>query len=307
MKLMRRAEDREHALRDRRMRRGMYVLPSLFTMGNIGLGYYAITQALQGSAEQPLHFRYSAIAIGFATVFDMLDGLVARMTKTESEFGKELDSLADVITFGVAPAILAYAWGFRNLPWLENPALQTMQTKIIQAGAVATFLFLIAGASRLARFNISKNPQPSNPGRPGGKYFVGMPIPAGAGVIASVVYAVDGAAIFNWWLALCWMAMVIFVGFLMVSRWRFFSLKGLDLHLRKPFRALFVIAVICTVIVLISQIALLGLAVGYMISGILSRASYFVTRRHAPAAPSPDSSLEPAKESSNPDSRPGMA
>src|SRR5579883_3210656 len=130
MKFMRRAEDREQAMRERRMRRGMYVLPSLFTMGNIGLGYFAITQALRGDSMHPEYFKYSAMAIGFATVFDMLDGLVARMTHTESDFGKELDSLADVITFGVAPAILAYVWGFTNLPYLDNPRLQNLQIKI---------------------------------------------------------------------------------------------------------------------------------------------------------------------------------
>jgi CDP-diacylglycerol--serine O-phosphatidyltransferase len=307
MKLMRRAEDREHAGRDRRMRRGLYILPSLFTAGNIGLGYYAITQALQGSIDKPSHFAYSAIAIGFAAVFDGLDGLVARMTKTESDFGKELDSLADVITFGVAPAILAYTWGFRNLPWLENPALQTAQTKIIQAGAIATFLFLIAGASRLARFNIAKNPQPTNPGRPGRKYFVGMPIPAGAGVIASVVFATDGAPIFNWWLAACWMTLVTFVGFLMVSRWRFFSLKNVDLHRRRSFRvAILVIAAICTGIAIFPQVVLLALAFSYMISGILSRASYFVTRRHQPAAEG-SAEEQQANEGSSPESHAGTA
>src|ERR1700743_1766735 len=97
-------------------RRGMYILPSLFTAENIAAGYFAITQSLQGSAQEPHHFDYAALAIGFAIPFDALDGRIARMTNTTSEFGKELDSLADVITFGVAPSILAFTWGFRMLP-----------------------------------------------------------------------------------------------------------------------------------------------------------------------------------------------
>ena len=120
-------------------------------------------------------------------LFDGLDGRIARMTGTSSDFGRELDSLADVITFGVAPAMLAWTWGFHLMP----PVLLSQgqwHIKLTQLGAIASFLFLIAGASRLARFNIIGNPQPSNPGRPGKKYFVGMPIPAGAGVIAAVVH-----------------------------------------------------------------------------------------------------------------------
>jgi len=99
-----------------RMRRGMYVLPSIFTAGNIAAGYYAISQAIQGSASAAFHFDNAAIAIGFAVVFDGLDGRIARMTNTTSDFGRELDSLADVITFGVAPAVLAWIWGCHQLP-----------------------------------------------------------------------------------------------------------------------------------------------------------------------------------------------
>ncbi len=99
-----------------RLRRGMYIVPSLFTSGNIAAGYFAITQSLQGSVQEPRHFNYAALAIGFAIPFDALDGRIARMTKTTSDFGKELDSLADVITFGVAPSILAFTWGFHTLP-----------------------------------------------------------------------------------------------------------------------------------------------------------------------------------------------
>src|SRR5437016_11717948 len=207
----------------RRFRKGLYVLPSLFTTANIAAGYYAILQVTQGSMAEPWHLDFAAKAIGFAVLFDGLDGRIARMTHTASDFGRELDSLADVITFGVAPALLAWMWGFHLLP--SNTPSPQLHTKIIQFGATACFLFLIAGASRLARFNIQVNPQPSNPGRPGKKYFVGMPIPAGAGVIAAVVHFSDGEAITSPWTALSWTLMVLAVGYLMVSTWRFYSFK----------------------------------------------------------------------------------
>ncbi|MGC1962002.1 MAG: phosphatidylcholine/phosphatidylserine synthase, partial [Candidatus Sulfotelmatobacter sp.] len=168
----------------RRMRKGMYILPSLFTTGNMAAGFYAILEVVHATATNFAHLDNAAKAIGFAVLFDGLDGRVARMTGTSSDFGKEFDSLADVITFGVAPAMLAWTWGFHLMPPI---ALTEWNIKLTQLGAIAAFLFLMAGASRLARFNITTNPQPSNPGRPGKKYFVGMPIPAGAGVIAAVV------------------------------------------------------------------------------------------------------------------------
>src|SRR5580692_6062594 len=123
-----------------RLRRGMYIIPSLFTSGNIAAGYFAITQSLQGSVQEPHHFNYAALAIGFAIPFDAIDGRIARMTKTTSEFGKELDSLADVITFGVAPSLLAFTWGFQNLPLAMDPGRR--QT-IVQWGAFMCFLFVL--------------------------------------------------------------------------------------------------------------------------------------------------------------------
>src|ERR1700761_7021945 len=131
----------------RRPRRGMYVLPSLFTAGNIAAGYYAITQSIQGSPADPAYFDHAALAIGLAALLDGVDGFVARLTNTASDFGKELDSLADVITFGVAPALLAYLWGFRMLPLTMDPSARANLT---HAGVCGCFLFVICGASRLA-------------------------------------------------------------------------------------------------------------------------------------------------------------
>ncbi len=266
----------------------MYILPSLFTSGNIAAGYYAITQSLEGSAAAPHHFDYAALAIGFAIPFDAIDGRIARMTNTTSEFGKELDSLADVITFGVAPSILAFTWGFRMLPLTMDPFLRQ---KLVQLGAFICFLFLICGASRLARFNISHNPVPKNPGRPGRKYFVGMPIPAAAGVVAAVVHFFRGTPVFNWWLAATWMALMGLIGFLMVSTWRFWSGKEINLSSRHRFQWMVVVGILLYAIVAFSQVMLFLIAFIYLFSGIFARAAYGWSRnrKSTPAQPLPSS------------------
>jgi CDP-diacylglycerol--serine O-phosphatidyltransferase len=253
----------------------MYLLPSLFTAGNIAAGYFAITQSLQGSILEPHHFDYAALAIGFAIPFDALDGRIARMTNTTSDFGKELDSLADVITFGVAPSILAFSWGFRMLPAGMDPMLRE---KLIQLGGFVCFLFLICGASRLARFNISNSPVPKNPGRPDRKYFVGMPIPAAAGVIAAVVHGFQGHP-FNAWTAIFWLLLVGFTAFLMVSTWRFWSGKEINLANRHPFQWIVLIGLVIYLLVFFSRVVLLLLALAYLFSGVLARAAYS-RRRH---------------------------
>ena len=255
----------------RRPSRGMYVLPSLFTAGNIAAGYYAITQSIQGSASEPAYFDRAALAIGFAVLFDGVDGMIARMTNTASDFGKELDSLADVITFGVAPSLLAYLWGFRGLTVTGYPL---MRERIVHLGIFICFLFLICGASRLARFNISVNPQPRNPGRPGKKYFVGMPIPAGAGVIASVVHFESGSPVSDPRLAIVWLCLILFTGFLMVSTWRFWSGKEISLGQRHPFQLVAVIVAIGALIALYSEYVLIIIALGYLVSGVLARLAY---------------------------------
>jgi len=264
-------------------RRGMYILPSLFTSGSIALGYYIIMQSIRGSmmvrsnpAASATAFDHASVAIAFAIVFDGLDGRIARMTNTSSAFGKELDSLADVITFGVAPSLLAYLWGVRQLAPSLHPEIEA---RVMHFGLVVCFLFLISGACRLARFNISVNPQPRNPGRPDRKYFVGMPIPAGAGVIAAVIHFEGGSPVDNLWMSLVWLALVAFVGFLMVSSWRFWSGKEIDMSTRKPGRLLVLLVVVIGVLVEWDQIALLVMALGYLISGVVARLAYSWKRR----------------------------
>ena len=270
----------------RRPRRGMYLLPSLFTVGNIGAGYFAITRtfaALAPGADARWNLDLAAIAILFAIPFDALDGRIARMTNTTSEFGKELDSLADVITFGVAPSLLAFIWGFLFLPESVNPELRQY---LFHIGGFICFLYLIGGASRLARFNISHNPVPRNPGRPDRKYFVGMPIPAAAGLIASCIHFFSGIPNLAWWVSIAWAVLVGTCGFLMVSTWRFWSGKEINLSRRHPFQILPFIAIAAFVMVLFSQFAFFAGALIYMFSGIWARAAYSWSRRrrHRPSA-----------------------
>lgn len=263
-------------------RRAAYALPTLFTSGNIFLGFLAIVQAFEGAIQAGAgdlgsnpHFSLAAKALGFAVFFDGLDGRIARMTHTTSDFGRELDSLADVITFGIAPAILAFVWGVRYVISAE-PGLEG---NLIRAGYLVVFFYLLCGAVRLARFNIQ-----SLPGRPDLKYFVGLPIPAGAGFIAAVVYMNDDP-VRSPALSVCWLIIVGIVGLLMVSTWRYPSLK--QINVTKPRTPLFVLIVGCFAFLVWewSQPFLMALACAYVFSGIAIRMSSFLRRRRKPRAP----------------------
>jgi CDP-diacylglycerol--serine O-phosphatidyltransferase len=280
MILKRRKDDRPSG----RLRKGLYILPSVFTAGNIALGYYAILQTTHATVAEPWHFDFAAKAIGFAVLFDGLDGRIARVTHTSSDFGRELDSLADVITFGVAPALLAWMWGFRQLPVFLGSSELT--GKMIQLGAIASFLFLMAGASRLARFNITSNPQPSNPGRPGKKYFVGMPIPAGAGVIAAVVHFSGGDPISSLWSCITWMLIVVAAGYLMVCTWRFYSFKDIDFRARQPFQLVILLGLLFAAVWVFSHWVLFIIALTYMFSGVFWRLQWIFRRKRNPPPPS---------------------
>jgi CDP-diacylglycerol--serine O-phosphatidyltransferase len=268
---------------DRRPRRAAYALPTLFTAGNVFLGFYALLAVFQGAMQMAqsaaganLHFQSAAIAIGWAVFLDGLDGRIARMTNTVSEFGREMDSLADVITFGIAPAVLAFAWG---VEFLEPPVNGAAFEQLRRAGYFLSFLYLMCGAARLARFNIQKNPVPKNPGRPDRKYFVGLPIPAAAAMVASVVYVFDSEPLRWWILSVGWLALLGLLSFLMVSTWRYPSFK--DLNLTRP-RSPLMFVLLGSLIYLIwnfSQPALLGMSACYVSSGIVIRLGGIVRRR----------------------------
>jgi CDP-diacylglycerol--serine O-phosphatidyltransferase len=277
---------------ERRPRRAAYALPTFFTAANVFFGFLAITKTIEGTlkaAQQGVssipEFALAAQLIGVAVAADGLDGRIARMTNTVSDFGRELDSLADVITFGIAPAILAFCWGFFFLPQSLEP---TLRAQILQAGYFLSFLYLICGAARLARFNVVTNPIPKNPGRPDRKYFVGLPIPAAAAFIASIVYAANSWPIENWVLAIGWLLLLALLSFLMVSTWRYRSFK--DLNLLEP-RSPLSIILLGSLIFLIwnySQPVLFAMCFTYVSSGILVRIGGLLRRRPAPPVPAPE-------------------
>jgi CDP-diacylglycerol--serine O-phosphatidyltransferase len=239
----------------RRLRRGVYLLPSLFTMGNMFCGYACVVYAMRGEYETAAPF------IGFAFVLDMLDGRIARLTGGESEFGLQFDSLADVVSFGIAPAILSFAWGLAPLGRL---------------GWAAAFLFLACAAMRLARFNIQ--------GMAGAdkRYFVGMPSPAAAAVPAATVYAYS-EGLHDYRAALPALLMVLIPALLMVSTIRFRSFKTIDLQTRRPFRVLLLIAGGIMLIAWLHRYVLVIMAYSYLVSAFLGMA---VTRfRHRGRVP----------------------
>ncbi len=260
---------------NRRPTRVAYALPTLFTAGNIFLGFVAILKSFEGalvakggSMGPNIHFELAAKMIGAAVVLDGLDGRIARMTNTVSDFGREMDSLADAITFGLAPAILAFVWGVMFVDPTGNAFLQEHLRRV---GYFVSFMFLICGVARLARFNVQTNPIPKNPGRPDRKYFVGLPIPAAAGGVVAVVYATGGVPLQWWPLALAWLALLALLSFLMVSTWRYYSFK--DLNLMRPRSPLTIVAVAGLIYLVwnYSEPVLLGIAVAYIGAGVLIR------------------------------------
>ena len=262
-------EGADTVVNNHRLRRGMYILPSLFTVGTLICGYYAILTTLQASqlvAAGAAHalvsnsFDNAAMAIGLAILFDGLDGRIARLTNSTSNFGREFDSLADVITFGLAPGVLAYSWGVR-------PAIDALQIPLTHhlrpIGWIITFAYLICGAARLARFNID-SVQPGVDRR----FFIGLPIPAAAGVVAAVVHWQKDPLTF-WPFSLVWLLATLGLAFLMVSRVRYYSFKALDLRRRRPYVTIIFIGLIIWAIVFYSELMLMVLALTYALSGLI--------------------------------------
>jgi CDP-diacylglycerol--serine O-phosphatidyltransferase len=236
-----------------RFRRGMYLLPTLFTLANMFCGYASVVHAMRPN------FETAAVLLGIAMVLDALDGFIARLTGSATAFGLEFDSLADVISFGLAPAVLAFAWGLEPLGRL---------------GWAAGFLYVTAAAMRLARFNIQSAAAGDK------RYFVGMPSPAAAAVTASTVY------LYPWGLqdsreALPALAMVLVPALLMVSTIRFRSVKAIDVGWRRSYVTPFLAAVVLAVIIVHPRIALVVLAYSYLASPFIGMAVTRIRRRHA--------------------------
>lgn len=267
-----------------RLRRGIYILPSLFTVGTLICGYYAILSTLKGTQMLAAGigaglslaaFDTAAKAIGWAILFDGLDGRIARLTNSTSDFGREFDSLADVITFGVAPAFLAYAWGVRALD--EVYGTQLVQ-HLRQVGWIVTFAYVICGAARLARFNID-TVKPSSDRR----HFIGLPIPAAAGVIASLVHWAK-YPVNDWVFGIAWLGIIAVLAPLMVSRVRYYSFKAVDLRRRRPYVAIIVLGLVVWAIWAFSEQVLVTLALTYLLSGPIAR----LTSRFRPHPPAPE-------------------
>ena len=270
---------------DHRPRRVAYALPTLFTAGNIFLGFLSILRSFNGAmlaasgaagAGASEHFSIAAKAIGAAVFLDGLDGRIARMTNTTSDFGREMDSLADVVSFGLAPAVLAFAWGVQ---FVDTSIAEGIRSHLFRAGYFIAFLFLLCGAARLARFNVQKNPIPKNPGKPHRKYFVGLPIPAAAGMVCAVVFAFGGQPLAWWPLSVVWLALLLLLGFLMVCTWRYYSFKGINLN--KPYTPLLFVLLGGLIYGIWNwpQPVLLAMAIAYVASGIAIRIGGIVRRR----------------------------
>ena len=273
-----------------------YALPTLFTVGTLFCGYYTLMKTLQAvalpaseAAQAAQFFDFAAISIGIAVFTDGLDGRIARMTKSTSEFGAELDSLADCITFGAAPAALAFAWGMRGLGSGDGVLFGELLRPI---GYLCTFLFLTCGAARLARFNVQQNPRPKNPGRPDRKYFVGLPIPPAAGLLAAIVHARSGYPIESWlpW-GILWCALIAGMGALMISGWRYRSFKDMN-FMQKPSLGVVFFATMIFLIWNFSRPVLLTMAATFVLSGIVTRIAGLWRRTFAraeePTQPTPD-------------------
>jgi CDP-diacylglycerol--serine O-phosphatidyltransferase len=272
----------------RGLKKGLYIIPSLFTAGNIGMGFFAVMSSLRafqmlggpspdfvGAGAQ---LDYAAMAIGAAVLFDILDGRIARMTKTTTEIGIQLDSIADVVTFGVAPAVLAYVWGYGSS--------LTIGTNLHQLSWFLSFMYLMCGAFRLARFNVqASRPRIVAAGtiKVDKNSFVGLPIPVAGGLIAAIVHFTptplighgpERARLFSVLL----MVLVGLLSLMMVSTLRFSSFKTVGTGSRSMRTVIAVLAMI-GLIVLYSQVVLLGLVLAYIFYGLLSRVLSMFVRR----------------------------
>jgi CDP-diacylglycerol---serine O-phosphatidyltransferase len=267
------------------LKKGVYLVPSFFTAMNILAGFYSLMATMSGFHQVAIgqisaatqRFDYAAIAIGWAFVCDCLDGRIARMTKSTTEIGIQLDSLADIVSFGLAPAILAYAWGY-------GTALQDW-SNASQLAWFISFMFVICGGFRLARFNVqASRPRPLAEGTPkvDKKSFVGLPIPVAGCLVAAIIhfaptpikYAPHRSEV----MAILMMVLMGFLSLLMVSTLRFTSFKSVGTERRN---ARLVIAMIALVglIYLYSQWVLLLLVIAYVVHGLLSRGFTSLSRR----------------------------
>jgi CDP-diacylglycerol---serine O-phosphatidyltransferase len=240
--------------KNRIRRRGIYLLPNLFTLAALFTGFYAIVQAMNA------RFDLAAIAIYVAMVLDGLDGRVARLTRTQSAFGAEFDSLSDMVSFGAAPALVMYEWALRDMNKL---------------GWIAAFIYVAGAALRLARFNTMLEVADK-------RWFQGMPSPAAAALVAGFVFIVDDLgypADFKWWAC----AVTLFAGLTMVSNLKYWSGKSINLKRSVPFVAILMAVVFLALVSYQPAVVLFGAFVAYAISGfVVSAWMWWRARRPRP-------------------------
>lgn len=256
------------------IRRGIYIIPSIFTIGNILCGFYAVINGLKGAQAQvlgdPLQatalFNQAAVAIGISWLLDNLDGRIARLTNTTSEFGVELDSIADFLSFGIAPAVLAYTWGYGATAGLEKLAW------------AVSFFFLICGALRLARFNVmartSSDVFTGKTTKMDKRYFVGLPTPGAAGLVAGLIHffptpfpALDPEP--RYLFSCLLLAIMALMALLMVSTIRYSKYINFGAKVRHPFITLPLISLFAAGIWFYSKWMMLILAGTYVVHGPL--------------------------------------
>jgi CDP-diacylglycerol--serine O-phosphatidyltransferase len=222
-----------------KMRRGIYILPNLLTTGNLLCGFWSIISVFQE------RFYLAAVAILLAAVFDVFDGKVAKLSGATSKFGMQYDSLADLVSFGMAPALLAFSWALRPYG---------------KFGWLAAFLFVACGAIRLARFNVLASSGET-------KYFKGLPIPVAAAMIAFTILLYFQFIETGWVKDIVILVMIYILAFLMVSNIRYFSFKELDLAKRKPFSIFIFVVLSLIVIVMEPVVVLFAFVLFYVFSG----------------------------------------
>jgi len=231
---------RKGLLRGALRRRGIYLLPNLFTTGVLFGGFYAIVQAMNA------RYEHAAIAIFVAMVFDFLDGRIARLTRTQSEFGAEYDSLADVVAFGAAPALVMYEWALRPLGRL---------------GWIAAFAYCAATALRLARFNVNIDVVDK-------RYFQGLPCPAAAAVLAGFVWVIDDFDLQRAeWLHGLACGVTFFAAITMVTSVPFYSFKDINFRRSVPFWAVLIVVLALILVSANPPMVLFGMFVAYAVSG----------------------------------------
>jgi CDP-diacylglycerol--serine O-phosphatidyltransferase len=239
----------------RGVRRGIYVLPALFTAGNVFCGYLSLDASSRGA------FEHAALLVFLAALMDGMDGRVARWTNATSAFGEQLDSLADVVSFGVAPAFLVYRWGLSSFG---------------RAGLLVSFLFAVCGALRLARFNVQVHVVDK-------RTFVGLPIPSAAGALCGLIWAVPAEWLTDT-LRAVFLGVTAILAFLMVSTFRYRSFKDVDVKTRRGRLYFLVAALAVAVIYWLRQYALAGLLSVYAASAPVARLSGFLRGRPKDAA-----------------------